>query len=136
MMDDSRTYQQTSPVIVEDSNIVVNIVEQYPVEVTIDQQEDSMSSSNQEVEKIMTALAPENIATSAEPEPDPAIAKSPHPEESLIVRESYEYVNVEAYAIAKYAQKVLKSLPMTEENEKSEAINQIVQRVNTAIDKL
>jgi len=37
-MDDSRTYQQTSPVIVEDSNIAVNIVEQYPVEVTIDQQ--------------------------------------------------------------------------------------------------
>ena len=48
-------------------------------------------------------------ATTGEPEPDPFVADSPLESQSQILRESQEYVNIEAYAIAKCAQKALRA---------------------------
>ena len=76
------------------------------------------------------------VNNNAEPEPDPATAESPFDDLSPIVKESNEYVNVEAFAIAKCAQKVLKALPTTLEDDRKDAIDQVVKRVNTALEKL
>ena len=55
-----------------------NTEDKIAIEVTIEKRQDSMSSSGKEVEKIVSSMVPEQMVTSTEPEPDPALAKSPN----------------------------------------------------------
>lgn len=86
----------------------------------------------------MTENAAEPIETTSEPESDPHYEiPTMLDDDAPIVEESNEYVNVEAYAIAKCAQKLLKNFPTsTLEDEKNEMIKDMVLKVNTAIEKL
>lgn len=78
-----------------------------------------------------------NTPTTTEPEPDPIPVDLEQVDElSAQDRECYIYVNVEAFALARCAQRKIKELPTIQRDQRKALIKKMSAKINSTIEKL